>query len=114
MIPHQARGTGAPLDGQVLAHDGDRLSRVVPLEVTVAAEAPVFDASPWGLGGVLYNNAGEVIEYFASPVTEAEDCAALGIRGGDAEAQATLEVLTILVGPRLWETRFRGGGSSCP
>jgi hypothetical protein len=87
---------------------GTAFSRVVPLEVTVAAEAPVFDASPWGLGGVLYNDAGEVLEYFASPVTEAEDCAALGIRVGDAAAQATLEALAILVGLRLWETRFRG------
>ena len=73
----------------------------------MAAEVPVFDASPWGLGGVLYNDADEVLVHFSSPVTEADDCAALGIRV-DVAAQATLETLASRVGLRLWETRFRG------
>ena len=81
---------------------------VGPREVTAAAEALAFDASPWGLGGRPLRSAGEVLEYLTSPRHRGGRRRGPRSRGGDAAAQTTLEALAILVGLRPWETRFRG------
>ena len=59
-----------------------------------------LDASPWGLGGVLYMN-GMPVSWYAEPVSKL-DMERFGIVIGSPKDQALLEMLAILVGVRLW------------
>ena len=60
----------------------------------------LFDASPWGLGGVLLIK-GIPVEYFSEPLTEA-DVENIGVEIGSNKTQAIAEALAVLVGARLW------------
>ena len=47
----------------------------------------VFDASPWGSGGILTTaSSGEALQFFHKPLT-AEDCARFNAKLGDAKGQ---------------------------
>ena len=58
------------------------------------------DASPWGLGGVLYVN-GVCVAWFSSALT-AEDERRFGYKLGDHRGQQTWEALAALVALRAW------------
>lgn len=66
-----------------------------------------FDASPWGIGGVLYAG-GRAVSWFAEAVSK-EDVARFNLTVGSSKDQAPLEALAILVGIRLWFTAQRCG-----
>ena len=59
-----------------------------------------LDASPWGLGGVLYEN-GKATRWFGEPISKL-DVERFGIVIGDCRFQALLETLVILVAVRVW------------
>ena len=59
-----------------------------------------FDASPWGLGGVLFED-GAPTRYFAEDLTS-EDIKTFGLTVGDCACQASVENLAVLIGVRLW------------
>ena len=58
------------------------------------------DASPWGLGGVLFWQ-GWPVAWFAEPIT-AEDIERFSLVIGSPKGQAVLEALAALVAVRLW------------
>ena len=60
----------------------------------------LFDACPWGLGGILVQN-GVIISYFISKLT-AEDEKHLKVQRGSSKGQQTWETLAVLVGLRAW------------
>jgi hypothetical protein len=59
------------------------------------------DASPWGLGGVLFNSEGLPLEYFSSALS-AVDEKFLEARIGESEFMTVWEGLALLVAMRLW------------
>ena len=62
----------------------------------------IFDASPWGLGGVLTTaKSGIALQFFHEPLTE-EDFARFNVQAGDAKGQQYWEALSLLVGLKLW------------
>ena len=63
----------------------------------------IVDASPWGLGGVLQVEA-NLVEYFASPLTEA-DLKRFDLKLGDPAGQQVWESLGALAALRLWAPR---------
>ena len=58
------------------------------------------DASPWGMGGWLSCD-GEVVKYFACPVTE-EDLTTFSLERGSCVGQQILKGLAILIALRIW------------
>ena len=60
----------------------------------------LFDACPWGLGGVLVHR-GNIIPYFISAPTP-KDERTLNIKIGSSSAQQAAECLAVLVGMRAW------------
>ena len=64
----------------------------------------VTDASPWGLGAILYLD-GKAHEYLADQVTD-EDVELLGVTRGDHRSQSVLEALAVLVAVRCWLPKF--------
>jgi len=83
------------------------LGRVFPVEVhkaqsTISIE---FDASPWGIGGVLFLH-GRPVQYFAQPIT-ANDINRFDIKVGESAGQALVENLAMLVGVRHWLPAWR-------
>ena len=60
----------------------------------------VMDASPWGMGGVLFIN-GRPKEWFASPL-EDYDLKILEEKRGMPDGQASFEALAILIALRAW------------
>ena len=60
----------------------------------------LFDACPWGLGGVLIH-CGSIISYFISALTP-KDEKTLDIKIGSSSAQQAAECLAVLVGMRAW------------
>ena len=66
-----------------------------------------LDASPWGYGGVLYQN-GSPVHWFAEAVSK-EDVATFGIVIGDPRHQALLEIIAVLIGLRTWSQFLRRG-----
>jgi len=65
-----------------------------------------LDASPWGLGGILKED-GEIIEFFASPLTH-EDFGRFKFQAGSPDGQQCWESLSALVALRLWKSRWLG------
>ena len=63
-----------------------------------------FDASPWGLGGVLEVD-GTIVSFFGDEFTAAE-ADLLKIEHGSAKSQDCVEALAILVGLRIWAPQW--------
>ena len=62
----------------------------------------VFDASPWGLGGILTKaSSSEALQFCHEPLT-ADDCTRFNAKLGDAKGQQYWEALSVLVGLKLW------------
>ena len=62
----------------------------------------IFDASPWGLGGVLATaSSSEALQFFHEPLTT-DDCSRFKVDLGDAKRQQHSEALSVLVGLKLW------------
>ena len=62
----------------------------------------VFDASPWGLGGILTTaSSSEALQFFHEPLTP-DDCTRFNVDLGDAKGQQHWEALSVLVGIKLW------------
>ena len=59
-----------------------------------------FDASPWGLGGVIFRN-GIPLQYFRDPLTYLDE-RRVGFKIGDHRGQQVVEALAILVSLRFW------------
>ena len=79
------------------------LSRTWSLDQYTALAADLtfsFDASPWGIGGVLAHK-GRIVSWFMDAVTDG-DLMSLKLKR-DAAAQQALEALAVLVGMRLWK-----------
>ena len=71
----------------------------------------LFDASPWGLGGVLVHTAtGQPLQFFAEAV-QPEDEVMLQLSVGSSAGQAKLETLAIVLGMRLWAPLLRECGA---
>ena len=66
-----------------------------------------FDASPWGLGAVLVNNAIPIV-FFACKL-DAFDTRRYGYNLGDSKGQQCWEALCILVALRLWYDEWAHG-----
>ena len=64
----------------------------------------LFDACPWGLGGILVER-GVIVSYFISQLTEA-DARHLKITIGEASAQQAAECMAVLVGLRAWKRHW--------
>ena len=62
----------------------------------------VLDASPWGLGGILYVN-GVPIAFVTSPLTQ-DDVRIHEYKLGDSRGQQNWECLAVLVALRLWRS----------
>ncbi|CAK0805575.1 unnamed protein product [Prorocentrum cordatum] len=80
-------------------------------EVSLWPGAPRFvvvtDASPWGLGAILYDrHAQGTIEYIASPLNH-WDTRLLGIAIGECTSQAVAELLAVVVAVRAWGRYFK-------
>ena len=61
----------------------------------------IFDASPWGLGGVLATaSSSEALQFFHEPLTT-DDCTRFKVDLGDAKGQQYWEALSVLVGPQI-------------
>ena len=57
----------------------------------------IFDASPWGLGGVLATaSSSEALQFFHEPLTT-NDCTRFKVDLGDAKGQQYWEALSVLV-----------------
>ena len=69
----------------------------------------VLDASPWGLGGALYQD-GVPIEFFASELGP-DDVSILDIEIGSCTCQQTVEALAVLVAYRAWHKHL--GDARC-
>ena len=59
------------------------------------------DASPWGLGGVKWDEHWRPIEYFHSPITD-DDVRLLKVAVGDSAHMPVLEALAVLIAIRIW------------
>jgi hypothetical protein len=59
------------------------------------------DASPWGMGGVMWDKDWVPIEYFHTSITDA-DIDHLGVAIGDSAHMPVLEALAVLIALRLW------------
>ncbi len=59
------------------------------------------DASPWGLGGVLFDSRGFPVQYFTSPL-DAADETALEAKIGESKHMTLWEGLALLTALRLW------------
>ena len=74
----------------------------LPPAPTVRGTVLQFDASPWGLGGVLVRTAaGQPPQFFADAV-QPEDEVRLQLSVGSSAGQVKLETLAIVLGMRLW------------
>ena len=62
----------------------------------------VLDASPWGLGGILYVD-GWPVGFFTSALTQ-DDVRIHEYKLGDSRGQQTWECLAVLVALRLWKS----------
>ena len=87
-------------------HDNDKLGDILKSSRSwkdrhsIPSTAIVTDASPWGIGGVLFKD-NLPIAWFAEQIDpEWEDY--LSIRVGDPAGQAALELLALLAAGRLW------------
>ena len=78
--------------------DAQRLSRV--------RVRMLFDASPWGAGGVLLVKD-EIVAWFATQFGE-QDAVATGVQFGGSESQQVAEALSILLGMRAWANSWLG------
>jgi hypothetical protein len=65
-----------------------------------------LDASPWGLGGILFEN-GEAVGWFSSPLL-AFDFKFFNFEKGSPNGQQVWEALAALVALRLWKSRWKG------
>ena len=69
-----------------------------------------FDASPWGLGGVIYVD-GYPTRFFAQDI-QPEDIAKFGIEIGNCTCQAIVENLAMLIGIRMWLPHWKSQRAS--
>ena len=70
----------------------------------------IFDACAWGLGGILIIN-GCIEAYFASPISP-EDVEIFNIVKGSSVDQQLCEALCMLVGLRLWASKWQNRRST--
>ena len=82
------------------------LLRRVPWETPTPQLGLLLDASPWGLGGVLYHLVSARPVGFCSSRLTNEDGDLLAMPLGEAAAQQSAEVLSLLVALRLWGKFF--------
>ena len=67
-----------------------------------------LDASPCGVGGVLWcSHTGQALQYFDDAVTGA-NVESLGVTVGDCAAQSIVEALAVFVGIRVWGHLMKG------
>ncbi len=62
------------------------------------------DASPWGMGGVKWDQHWRPAEYFHAPIPP-EDCELLKVQIGDSAHMPVLETMTISIAIRLWASQ---------
>ena len=87
------------------------LRRIFRRELPPAKFEFLFDASPWGLGGVLVHTAtGQPLQFFAEAV-QPEDEVRLQLSVGSSAGQAKLETLAIVLGMRVWAPLLRECGA---
>jgi len=78
------------------------LTRSFPVDGAAAVKVHfAIDASPWGIGGVLFNDEGFPVEYFDSQLT-AVDEEQLHATIGESGFTTLWEALCLLVALRLW------------
>ena len=64
------------------------------------------DASPWGMGGVLFDFAsGAILGYWADALSE-DDLARFGATKGDPAFQTEWELLAVVVSLAIWEKKL--------
>ena len=91
--------------------DGEFGPRGVSRSIPILPAAPedwvqiVVDASPWGLGGILYHRS-TLVAWFADELS-ALDLTVLGVQDGSPDGQAIREAHACLVAARLWAARWR-------
>ena len=99
---HTLRWVSAFLDGQL-----GPLQRCFALEAYLGRGQQVslaLDASPWGLGAILFEG-GHPVQWFASEIS-AEDVQILDIEKGSSSSQQVVESLAALVALRHWSDRW--------
>ena len=79
---------------------GDRVQEQLWMRISI-------DASPWGIGGILYDKDWHPTAYFYEK-TSAADISRFGIVPGKSEHMPVLEALALLVAVRLWAPRAVG------
>ena len=90
-------------------HEKGEVSRTWSLEahLTPAHRLPlVFDASPWGIGAVLYRD-GVPLFYFISALTKYDE-QRFRYKIGDHKGQQTWESLSVLVALKTWQDQYMG------
>jgi hypothetical protein len=65
------------------------------------------DASPWGIGGILYDSLWKPVAYFYDAITMV-DCQTLSIVVGSPDYMTIVEALALLVAVRLWANESVG------
>ena len=88
---------------------GTLTRRIAPSRDHVTEITFTCDASPWGIGGVLYSN-GDPISWFADRITQM-DTQLLRANSGESKHLTIWEALAILVGLRLWRSPDHTGAS---
>jgi hypothetical protein len=90
----------------------DRLSRSYTLKARRGAPRFAFrtDASPWGLGGVLYAEGSKPIAYWADELSEL-DLERFNASLGDPAFQSEWELLAVLISLRVFAPWIRGSKS---
>ena len=87
--------------------NGAPLVRRAPWDLGAPTLGVIVDASPWGLGGVLFHvGTLRPLEWFASALTP-EEGALLGVPAGDSRIQQVAEALALLVALHAWGRFFR-------
>ncbi len=81
------------------------LRRVHPLVVPEPTLIMSTDASPWGIGGILQDAAGNIVSYFCDEVTQ-HDAEQLQGKRGEPDSQSVWELLAIVVALRAWSPRL--------
>ena len=75
--------------------------RITPALASSSWLRMAVDASPWGMGGVKWDEHWNPTEYFHAPITQ-DDIRLLGVRVGESAFMPVLEALAILIAIRLW------------
>ena len=90
-----------------------RLARTFGAPLRQAEIEFAFDASLWGLGGILVHRKSHVVlQFFAATLDELDE-SRFGFRIGECTAQAVLEALAILCGLKLWAWLLKDAQGIC-